>query len=194
MQVQCLFIDKRGTLTDDELIQRHTNARTAFQSNFVNEIQAVLQGNAVWLDNLEMVVIGGRKSICNAFAQIPVANYEFRAPQGKLIYVSHTRSSKGKGYALGLGALRITQMATSPIYNGITTLKTGGGMETFSSRMKNTYDAEFNRLLFGVLGLASKTRTILHLFSESSDFDGTPIASAPTGAQLSLLLRKYFGV
>jgi hypothetical protein len=64
--------------------------------------------------------------------------------------------------------------------------------KNYKGAMKTTYSRRVNRCVFGVLNQAAKTRTVLHLFSESADFAGCALGTRLSGAGLSLSLARYF--
>jgi hypothetical protein len=170
------------------------------------------QGEVV-IDDSGMAVIGGRRSIIDAFARVPCAEWRFSAPEGQMIYASHQRSSAMRGKALGLGAERVMQLATGPVSNAVAITMTGikrdirnrqnhtgpdGYWKDFGSNYRDlfnrTYNSKVNKQMFRGLGNAMKSRTVLYLYSANQDFDGTVIAQSTNGAELSLILKRYFGM
>ena len=63
---------------------------------------------------------------------------------------------------------------------------------TYTASMRQAYSPKLNRAVAGVVNQAAKTRTVLHLFSESADFGGFALGPQVTGAGLSLQLARFF--
>ena len=198
MEVNCEFLEEHTTDTTRNIADRTISNHAA--GNFRRKIEEhLLAGNSILLDdNMEMLVIGGRNSICQAFATNPVASYVFCAPPGKIIFASRAASSR-KRWACGMGAARLGQMFAGPAYNllptGMAAAKDPSPVSfgrNYAGFMKRTYSPRVNGAFAGVLSEAAKTRTVLHLFSESADFGGHPIGCRVYGADLSLQLSKFF--
>ena len=197
MEVNCEILDQHTTDSTRTIADRTISNHG--RGNFQLKIQQRLMANAILLDDdMEMLVIGGRHSICLAFATPPVSNYIFTAPPGKTIFASRAASSR-KRWAVGMGAARLGQILTGPAYHlgsvGYAATKDLNPISLgrkYGWYMKNTYSPKINQNVAGVLSEATKTRTVLHLFSESADFEGKDLGTHMNGAQLSLELSKFF--
>jgi hypothetical protein len=199
MEVNCEFLDERTTDTTGQIAARTINAGAA--GNFEGKIIERMPPGGdtiVFDDDMEMLVIGGRTSICNAFAKEPVASFYFEAPRGKMIFASHAASSR-KRWAFGAGAARVTQLLSGPAYNLGTVTATAFRdpnprhmASLYKSTMKSTYSRKINEGVFGVLNQAAKTRTVLHLFSDNADPTAQALGTRLNGASLSFQLARYF--
>ena len=197
MEVNCEILDQHTTEATGSIADRTISNHGA--GNFRSKIEEHLNGNTVLLDDdMEMLVIGGRHSICRAFATPPVISYVFAAPPGKVIYASRAASSR-KRWAFGMGAARVGQMLTGPAYNlvptGVAAARDPSPMSAgrnYARFMENTYSPKVNGAFAGVLNEAAKTRTVLHLFSESANFGGHVLGNRLTGADVALQLSMFF--
>lgn len=198
MEVSCEFLDAHTTDTTDQIAGRSINA--AGTGNFFGKVNKHVDATGTILldDGMEMLVVGGRHSICQAFATNPVAQYVFTAPPGKVIFASRAASSR-KGWAFRAGAMRATQVLTGPAFGlipaTVTGVRTGNPLfagSAYLTSLTNTYSPKMNKAVAGVLNQASKTRTVLHLFAESANFGGHALGRRLNGAQLSLELSQFF--
>ncbi len=198
MEVNCEFLDVRTADSTKTIAERTINASGA--GNFKRKIQThVTAGNLILLDDdEEMIVVGGRQSICEAFGQTPVASYIFAAMRGKVIYASHAASSR-KRWAYTAAGMRMMQVISGPASALVPATAAAfrnpsprGFAANYAGYMRQTYSTKVNRAVAGVVNQAAKTRTVLHLFAESADFGGFPIGPQVTGASLSLQLAQFF--
>jgi len=115
---------------------------------------------------MQMIVVGGRHSICQAFATSPTLRYAFAAPARKTIYASHESSSR-KGWAFRTGAMRTIQLMIGPghIVMEATAASCKAPLSfgaNFVGLFQRTYSPKVNMAVAGVLHEAAKTRTVLH--------------------------------
>ena len=197
MHVSCFFINtKQGSTADDQaLVDKNTNLARAEADYFDQAIKPRLVNNLLTLDQLEMIVLGGRESIETAFNTDPVASYLFGPPQGNDLYLSFSRHSfSKKTKAAGLMAARVGQVATAPIYEAVAAVINKNSLGGLAAHLKSTISPEANRKVFTTLGFAVKKRTVLHIFSlPPGGAGGTKCASGPVkGSVLGAMLHALF--
>jgi len=198
MEVSCEFLDVRTADSTKTIADRAINASGV--GNFKWKIDAHLTaGNVIALDDdEELIVVGGRRSICEAFGQNPVANYIFAATGGKVLYASHAASSR-KRWAYTAAGMRMMQVISAPASSLVPATAAAfrnssprGFAANYAGSVRQAYSTKVNRAVAGVVNQAAKTRTVLHLFSESADFGGHALGPQVTGAGLSLQLARFF--
>ena len=200
MKVACIFISAGGGNTDKdaELVSSQFThlglADAEFSTDYFASVikKRVDASGSITLDRDEMIVVGGRKSIAEAFGELPVSRYIFAAGTGKILCLTHSRCSPDRNRAIGLGIGRVGQIAVAPAYQAVAALVNGNDAAGFAAHMGSTLSPAANSRVFTTLGLATKTRTVLHIFSAPSSFDGHQLARRHSGAQISLLVRRYF--
>jgi hypothetical protein len=214
MEVHVEFLPSGGRRQDAETVINDATI-TTHNGNFRQRIsQRMDGGNELVIDGFDIALVGGRKSIVEAFCDGPCARWMFSAPHPMLIYASHERSAARRQQAFEIGVNRIVQIATGPVYNAgrlvtnnmrIDREKRDGNEpndgghwqrfgENYRKAMHGTYQLNANKNVFRVLGHAMKKKTLLYLFAANQNFTGHALCTRANGAQLSQLIRQYFGI
>jgi hypothetical protein len=71
-------------------------------NDFDKSVGMRLTNGKIQLNNLQVVAVGGRKSLAEAFGHIPIQNCEFVAPAGQLLFMQTSRSAPGRAKVFNL--------------------------------------------------------------------------------------------
>jgi len=148
------------------------SAAWAVKSTFEAALRKRLQGqtNIQFSPGDDLVVIGGRTSIMDAFAQNPVGNWHFVPAQGEILSVTARRKTHDKGKMLSMLPEVGLKMATNE-----------------SSRSPQVLD-----MLGKFIEVSQKKYTVVHIVSGPAGNYTVPPSTS--GAAMALQLKNYFAL
>lgn len=168
MYVQADWVS--NTQSEDDIVGT-MSAAWAIKSTFESALRRRLRGQTIqFASGDDLLVIGGRDSIEDAFAQAPAQNWNFSPAQGEILVVTARRKTHQKGKMLsmlpGLGFKMLTNQSAR------------------SSQVRDKIGK--------VLDVSTRTYTLVHIVSGHPGTDDFGLPPAASGAQMALLLRHYF--
>jgi hypothetical protein len=177
MLVQAFWIENPATglagILDEDAAFRQLSAAWSIKSNFQNTLGSQAKGGAPptiqFASGQALLVIGGRSSIREAFANNPVAAWNLRAAPGEFLFADARRKRHGLGTFVTCAPALGFKMLTTP-----------------SVRSPQYLDK-----LGKLAGVISNTFTVLHLTSKAADPDGHSLAATQNGAQMAIGLANY---
>ena len=204
MKVKCNF-EPRGAYADQELLSKYLQGGVQFGVDLGDALQKRrnrLNGFTINLnEDEEMVIIGGRNSIRQAFGNLPVAEYRIQVPAGRMLYCSDHRTSGNKGLAAVGGGLGVAQMLSGPLWNAaaaggqsIANPSQSNFVRGYANSMRNTYRPSEVNFRFSGLNAMSKKLTVLRIFSDVTGFQGTNLGPSQTGAGIAIALASQWHI
>ncbi len=170
MFVQAKWLSPNSIFADEEDVLKRMSAAWAVKSNFLETLRMSLQGDTVrFRSGAELLVIGGRKSIREAFADDPAREWQFVQAPGQWLYITARRKTHKMGKVLSL--------------------LPGVGLKMLTN--KSARSGWFLDKMGKLLDVHTKTYTLLHIVSKPAEPGGFAIPPS-SGAQLSLTLKRYF--
>jgi hypothetical protein len=154
-------------MNDESDAFERMSAAWAIRSSLGGALTRRLQGNTVQFESGgELLVLGGRGSIREAFKSAPADQWEFAPAPGEMLYFSAHRKNHKRTKALVLGALA--------------KIKIGSG------------DERGQQMLNKLMSVHNKTYTALHIYSAASDPEGGLALGYPAlkGIMLALVLKQ----
>ena len=167
MQVQAIWLSER---VGEGSGFKEMSAAWAVKSTLYR-LKYRLNGNTVqFKPGDDLMLIGGRSSLEEAFKDSPVKDFNFAPAQGETLYITARRKTHKMGKMLSL-------------LPGI-----GLKMMTNSSARSSNVKDKMGKLI----GAHMKTYTEVHIISGQPDTDEYALPPSMSGAQMALLMKHYF--
>ena len=159
-----------NTNTEDDVVGT-MSAAWAVKSTFQSALQKRLQGQTIQFgQGDDLLIIGGRSSIQDAFAANPVQNWNFVPARGEILSVTARRKTHTKGKMLSMLPGLGLKMATN----------------------ESARSAQVRDKVGKILDVSTKKYTLVHIVSGHAGPDDYQLPNSTSGAQMALLLRHYF--
>lgn len=175
-------------------------------NDFDSTLAGFVQNGNVNIGGDGIVVVGGRKSISDAFGHIPVQNYRFISVGGQSLFFSYSRCAPGRGKVVDLAFQDAGNVFLGPINHLVTAIDKVGQKKQanpntswtvgrlYGTLMNSTYNPSIIAKKLEVYDEGLKKKTVVRIFSAAANFNGASLGPAVTGAGISLRLRQIFNV
>lgn len=179
-------------------------------SDWGASLDSMIQLGPIELDDInELVIVGGRNSIRQAFGTLPVANHKFLGSSGRLLYMSDRQHRPaGKTTVAMAVATNVAGPFINPVmgvgnasFNGARITPKYGvkaglshGVRSYGNALQKTYDPRETYHRMNLTAKASKEITVLRLFSDTDGCPGIQLGPSVNGASIAVTLAGHWGI
>ena len=185
MHAICYLVNVNDNTTDDEFVERATNLAVVERDGFGLAIQKIAPGGQLNFGTNQLVCVGGKRSIIEAFASGIAQATRYNAAIGQLICYTYATSTATRERAIAGAKNRAKQVLFASVQSA---------SQYPAGQRDQILDVETNVQAAKVLVLATKQRLVIRFRSAANGFAGHAIANTCTGALISLSLRQHFQI